>query len=214
MRKFTLLTVAFLFIASLTNAQISRGTILLGGSISANTNKTKNGNDESKSNGFSIYPAVGFTVKENTVVGVRGGYSHSKSDYNNNYPEQENNGYSLGVFMRKYLSLGKNFYLFGEGGLGYNHQNNSQTSSIDSKYILKGNGVSANLYPGIAYALNKRIHLEASINNLISLGYYTSKTENITIAGQSSSKSNGFSFDTNVSASVPLSLGFRFVLGK
>ena len=214
MRKFTLLTTAFLFIASLANAQITKGTVLLGGGISANTNKSESDNNENESNGFSIFPAIGFTVKDNTVVGLRGGYSHSKSDYNNSYPEQENNGYSLGVFMRKYLSLGKNFYLFGEGGVGYNHQNNSQTSSIDAKYISKGNGVSANLYPGIAYALNKRIHLEASINNLISLGYYTSKTENISMGSQTSSKANGFSFDTNVSTSVPLSLGFRFVLGK
>lgn len=212
MKKFTLLTSAFFCIASFVHAQISKGTILLGGGISANNSKQDVQNDEHSFNGFSINPAIGFTVKENTVIGLRGSYGHTKTE--NSTSQQKINSYSLGVFMRKYLSLGKSFYLFGEGGVGYNHSNNTQITDIASKSIFKQNGISANLYPGIAYALNKRIHLEASINNLISLSYYKSEGETISMGNSTFTKYHSFSFDSNLSTSVPLSLGFRFVLGK
>jgi hypothetical protein len=214
MKKFLLVSITFFFIVSLAHAQITKGSLLLGGSVSANTNETESGSTENKSNGLYIRPAIGLTVKENTVVGLRGGYSHSKTQYNGPYAEQKTYSYSIGTFVRRYLPLGKGFYLFGEAGVDYDYLENSQPNGNDSKSVYKGKTFEADLYPGIAYAVSKKIHLEASINNLINLSYLTSKTEYSYVGGQTVSKTKGFSFGSNASSSVPLNIGFRFVLGK
>ena len=112
------------------------------------------------------------------------------------------------------MVLGKNFYLFGEGGAGYNNREYHQSAAPDSRQVVKTNSYSINLYPGIAYAVSKKIHLEASINNLVNLAYSSDTYENVTGSSASTSTSKGFSFTTNVSNSVPLTLGFRFVIGK
>ena len=214
MKKFTLLSMACICLSSISFSQVNKGSVLLGGGISLYSQNSESGTFENKSRGFAVYPSIGLVTKENIVVGFRGNYGYSKSDYNSTPPqEQKDNSYGVGIFLRKYKPLGKSFFIFGEGGAGYNHRKNTQTS-IPSKAILKENSFSINLYPGIAYAVSKRIHLEASINNLINLSYFSSRTENQSTSGSSISKNSGVYFSSNANASVPLTIGFRFVLGK
>lgn len=212
MKKIILLGI-LLFCASITNAQISKGTILSGGSISANKSKTEYPQYEAKAHGFSFYPSVGITVKNNLVFGIRGGYQNDKIKYIVSNFETSTKGYLGGLFLRKYMSLGKAFYLFGETGATYFYIKQDETAT--AQRITKIHGFDLYLYPGIAYAVNKRIHLELSLNDLVSLSYTKNTTDNI--AGgisQVHTESKGFSFGTNFSTSSPLSVGFRFVLGK
>ena len=216
MKKFAFLTVASLFLFSfITSAQIKKGSVLLGGGISGGTGKSENNSTESKTSSFSIYPAIGIAVKENTVVGLRLGYYRYKSeqtDVNNTYTQKQAN-YNAALFYRRYLTLSSKFFLFGEGAAYYNRgkQNNIYSSYTSTQ---KNKTVGVNLYPGVAYAATRHIHLEVGLNSLADISYTSGKTENTSSGITTSSRSSGFNFSTNVSSSAPLTVGFRIVLGK
>src|SRR6476469_1944242 len=131
MKKITRLTIASVCLFTLhSSAQITKGSVLLGGGISGSHNKSDNSPLVTNYSSFSFSPAVGLAIKENTVVGIRLSFYHSKSEqkggsYNN---LQEQNGNSEGLFYRRYLSLGKKFYLFGEGTAFYTHSSTKNES--------------------------------------------------------------------------------------
>src|SRR5215208_6544861 len=141
MKKFTLSGITFFFTASFVNAQINKGTILLGGGISAGIGKSSSSvpaySYENKFREVNIYPAIGLAVKQNIIVGIKGSYGYNKNEYS--YPSLENKSrsYSAGVFLRRYLPLGKSFYLFGEAGASYYYSKIDQFSGIDSRDIHK-----------------------------------------------------------------------------
>ncbi|HEY0730964.1 MAG TPA: hypothetical protein VGD33_00995 [Chitinophagaceae bacterium] len=209
MKKVLLLaTVAIAFVFS-TNAQIRKGSILLGGSVGFTTSSYKNLNTESSSNSVLLSPQFGYTFKENNVAGLRLTYN-SNNNQHQNYPESESSGYSAGLFYRRYISLSNKFFLFGEGGADYgvNNYNNGSGSEFEGKTI------GLNLFPGISYAVGKRFQLEAVLNDLLRVSYSTGKNIDNTGTSPVESKTNAFSIGTNLSSQMPLTIGFRFVLGK
>lgn len=150
-------------------------------------------------------------------MGLRLSYAHSKSDQKSVYNSdvQEMNGYSTGLFYRRYMELGKKFYLFGEGAAYYGHnKNQTEYKNSNTKYVQTTNVIGLNFYPGVAYAVSRKIHLEAGLNNLVDISYSSTRLEAISSGTSSVSKGSGFGVSTNVSTSAPLSVGFRFVLGK
>ncbi len=220
MKKIVLLTsVSLLLLTLSSSAQIKKGSVLLGGGISGGKSKYESSSQENTSSGISFYPSVGIALKDNVVVGLDLSYSHSKSDQPNPTYVNRNvqNNYSAGVFYRRYTGLGKNFYLFGNGSLYYGRNEQTQESGLNtsvSKSVQKRNGVGLGFYPGVAYAVSKRFHLEIGLNNLVSLYYSKNKTENTTNNTTTTTKGSDFSFTTNVSSNSPIALGFRVVLGK
>lgn len=213
MKKLTFLFSVLVF-TGIAKAQIAKGSVLLGGSIGASKYKTEEGSMEQKQRYLVISPSAGIAVKDNLVAGLRLFYGHGENKYNNTFPKQESDAYGIGLFLRRYLTLGKNFYLYGEADAGYSRNKSDEHSGTDSRRIMKTSAVGLDLTPGVAYAVSKGFHLEATINSLASLTYSKSKTENISIAGSSKSETTGVSFGTNFSVTAPLSIGFRFVLAK
>lgn len=217
MEKLLLLVIASFSASLLCHAQITKGSVLLGGGISAGKSTSESSNTEYENSSFGFYPAVGLAVKDNVVVGLRLSYYTSKSEQVNqpNLYVQEQNGYSAGLFYRRYLGLGKNFYLFGEGAAYYNFQEGiNEYGSAGQENIQTNRTIGVNFYPGVTYAVSRRFHLEVGLNNLVSLDYSRSKTESVVNSQTSTSKGSGVSFATNVSSSAPLTLGFRIVLGR
>lgn len=217
MKKILLITISLFFIASLVQAQINKGSVLLGGNLSGSTYKYKTdippGNDAHQ-NGFAFTPSVGIATKANTVWGVSLGYSHYKNETINTSSITKNDSYSAGIFYRKYAVLGKGFYLFGQADADYSLNKQTSVYINDNKAERRGWGIGISASPGVAYAVSKRFHLEAGLNQLVSLSYGHSK-ETATNGGQKyTTTSNGFSLSTNLNSSVPLSIGFRFVLAK
>jgi hypothetical protein len=211
MRKTLLFLFACLFINSFVQAQIKKGTILLGGNISASSSKTETSTtipSEQKSRGINISPSLGFTIKENLILG--GGVNYGYSSSTEQSFKRTNNNYGANLFLRKYLTLEKGFYLFGEGSAFVNKANtedkNSGTISSSNKFLTVG----LNFNPGVSYAVNNRFHLEVGLNNL---GYISYQKQKYT-SGSNTSKTNSFSLGSNLSGSSPLSVGFRFLLGK
>jgi hypothetical protein len=199
---------SFLF-AICANAQISKGTVLLGGNINFSSSGFSNEPDDYKNHSYNVSPSLGFVVKENKVVGVNLSYNHSIYQTAANQ-KSVSDTYGGGVFLRRYLTLGKGFYLYGQGQLGVGIGNQKETSSVNA-HKTTSTSVSAGLFPGVAYAVSRRFHLELSMNYLVSVGYSSSKEHN---ANTPDIKSNQFNFSTNLNPVSSLALGFRILLGN
>src|SRR5450432_360457 len=117
MQKIFYLSLLFISASLASNAQITKGSILLGGNIGFST-QTYNSNspNEQKSTFLSFIPTCGWAVKDNMVLGFDLDYGYQSS----NYPGSEkstSNTYGAGIFLRNYKNLGGKFYIFGQGSL-------------------------------------------------------------------------------------------------
>ena len=210
----TIITVS-IFVCS-ASAQIKKGSVFLGGDISGSTQKAKSGDvTTNKQNGINISPVFGKAIKDNLILGVNAGFGI----YNNEYPvnnwEENTSSYNAGIFVRKYKNLASSgFYLFVQGGFGgiYFKQKLKSSSPVDfdeTKRVTVG----INAYPGISYAVSKKLHLETGFNNLLSLNYFNEKRE--TGSPVTTSKTNGFNIASSLNnATSSLYLGFRLLIGK
>jgi hypothetical protein len=204
---------SLLFVCSLvvsTRAQINKGAIWLGGQASYNQSSEKSlgSPTTNKTTGFSINPAIGKAVKDNLVVGISAGYWHSKnktgSTTNSNY-----NSYGAGVFIRKYIPVISNLYLFGDARVNVSR-------GIEKGYSTSGNSknkywnIAISATPGIAYAVTKNIQIETGVNSLFATVYQRRDSKQGTSEGKSSSFNSGILLDNN----TPIYIGFRFLLNK
>ena len=204
-------------IATVSNAQISKGSVLLGGSLNFNSNKSEEPTYESKQKSVGFTPVIGLAIKPNTILGIQFGYGHYSYDFPSNlypYPDQKNSSYSSEAFLRKYFPLGKNFYAFGQGGIFFNSSKGENTST-QSKQELKNWGVGLEIQPGISYAVSKKFQLEMALNNMANIGFNKSETKTIPSAGETTvSKGQGFNFSSNLSTGNYFNIGFRVFLAK
>lgn len=212
--KILLSITLFFFVITAAHAQINEGRYLLGGSVSFNSSKNP---QISGSKSQSLYTNIqlGKVIKDNTVAGVLLSYG-----YSNNGSSLKSNQYGAGVFYRKYKSIAKDFYLFGEADALYNYskntQGNFQAGNNGTRYI--NNGGTLSFTPGISYSVCKRMQMELLMQNLVSLSYGVSKTETTSTGSSaiSTSKSNSFSANANLNSNLlsNFGIGFKFFLGK
>ena len=213
--KFFLATIAFLFCSFFVNAQIKQGSVLLGGQVSyANSNYSNISEPTPERQTSNVMISLGKAFKENTVYGLNLSYSHYYESYysggaiNSN---QNSDGYAAAVFMRKYKTLGKNFYLFGESEAGYSWSKGTtknNTNSPDPNVTTsKTSGVHVSFSPGISYQLLKKMQVEITMPDIASL-YYTTNSSN-----GSTAKQNNLVFNTSLNSFslANLGVGFRFV---
>ena len=218
MRKILLAIItASLFVIS-SKAQIKKGSLFLGGNISGTKKKTKtDGITTDKQSGISISPVIGKAIKDNFVLGLTAGvgfYDVTNSIFNLDY---KSNTYTAGVFLRKYKNIGTSgFYIFVQGSLDgafFKHKADVPPSSpaSDEKRIIF---VGLTAYPGISYAIGKKLHLETGFNNLLLLNYRNEKRE-IGDPVVSVQKTKGFDISSSLNnATSSLYLGFRLLIGK
>ena len=205
-----------MFVTSVLNAQIKKGSIFLGGDISGSTHKTKrDGVVTNSQDGVVISPVFGKAIKENLILGVNAGIGF----YENNSAassSQKNNFYEAGIFLRKYKPIGKSgFSIFLQGGLDVNYNSNEYILPPSDFSKTKRYTIGINAYPGISYTVNKRLQLETGFNNLLHLGYFTERRE---FGGTfpSTDKSSGINISTSLSLDnlAALQLGFRLLISK
>ncbi|HKO79710.1 MAG TPA: hypothetical protein VJU78_04905 [Chitinophagaceae bacterium] len=73
--------------------------------------------------------------------------------------------------------------------------------------------ISVNAYPGISYAVSKKLHLETGFNNLLMVNYFHGKRE--TGNPVITYKAKGFNVSSSLNnATSSLYLGFRLLIGK
>jgi hypothetical protein len=201
-------------------AQINKGSVLLGGSIGFNQIKSKGDasiTSTSKTTTTTISPAVGVALKENLVAGVR--FNYTKYKQRNNYDAMATNylntdikNYGGGIFLRRYVPVINRLYVFGEGSATYN---DIKETSIQGYYTsknerkIKGWNTGLSFTPGISYGVSKKFQIEGGFNSLFSVTYAKSKTTyNGTPMGTTESFSGGISQDNESMFFV----GFRFVI--
>ncbi len=213
----TILILSFIFIGGTLNAQITKGSKLIGGNLTLGSSKGESGTqpNNTKSSSFYFHPSFGVAVKENLIVGIKGGYGHTlnKNQSGQSEGKQKSNSYSAGMFVRKYKQLGKSdFYLFGDAGLNYQHINNIQEIDRVETSNTKDHRLGIAITPGLSYAVNKRLHLELSVGDLFSAGFSKYKETNPTANRY---KTNSTFVSTNISnITNSLSFGLRFLLAK
>lgn len=208
------------FVCSVAHAQVKKGDILLGGNLTYfdQSQQQYSGNATpvtSTSRNLSIAPAFGKAIKDNLVLGFDIAYTNGKSGYTGT-SSINSNGFSAGIFLRKYKLLGNGFFLFGQSRLGgsYTHssqdepQGNQPTADVYNSY-----GFVLQFFPGIAYALNSKWQLEAGLPNFFGVSYSNSK-ETLSYSNQPDSHFNGhsFSLQSSITGSTALSVGLRYFI--
>ena len=103
------------------NAQIKKGSILLGGGISGNSGTSETGTNENNNSSLYIYPSVGLAITENAIVGLNLLYNHNQNK-NNGTKIQESNTYGADFFTENICFLVKTFICLVKGQLALTGQ--------------------------------------------------------------------------------------------
>lgn len=194
---------------SFANAQISKGSVWLGGTINYYTSKSEEVN--SKQQNLNIRPAIGLVIKENTVVGIQ--LNLSKSKYEPSNSNQTSSSYGADVFTRKYWEVVKRLYAFGHFRAGY-ASTRGENKSTNYSREAKGWTVAVGATPGIAFSINKKFQLEAGFNDLFYMNYQKNQTDIVNSGVSSSFDDHSFSGGLNFDNASNLAVGVRFIIGK
>ena len=203
-------TLFYLLLSLLGQAQIQKGKKLLGGQLSYSNYKADPPIEQKSSSGtFGV--SLGQVYKDNRVVGFKLNYAPTKNSYlQSDTSTRTQRGNSASVFVRRYKELGKGFYFFGEGEVGYYYSNivDEFNSGAYSKYVQ--NGINLTLNTGVNYFLTDKLMLEISLPSLMGLQYGATKT--FKDKGEpASSQGRNFSLYSGLSSNASLSsLGFGF----
>ncbi len=224
MKKFLLGLLVFQFFVFAANAQIEKGSIMLGGNVNFNNSNSEQLigmlpnvtaiNDDSKD--FLFNPRFGYAIGNNWIIGTALTFntgkttrkSVSSTSSSSTMEEQifDYDAFGATLFARKYFPLGDKFSVFGELISGVNWRtvnslyNSSQgtSSENETKYTQYTTSLSA----GLAYFPKNWLALELS-TNLVS---FTTGEQN-----QTSPKYDSFSFGLNTSS---INLGVSFFLNN
>lgn len=214
MKKMFTLFSAILFVV-ISNAQLNKGTILLGGDLFASAYKLKEGTSEYNSNGFGISPVFAVAVKDNKFFGGSLSYTHYENNQPSSYISSEGNSYGASVFYRYYKPVLNKIYAFVQVGIPFNYTKNEITQSQTYYFTEKSFSVGLNVTPGISLAVSKKVFLEAGLTNVASLSYQHTTTTGYNSGNAIDRSSNGFSFSSSLGTfSYNLYFGFRFLIPK
>ena len=219
-RKFIALAIASCLVSTMSYSQIKKGSILLGGSVGFSSSKTTEVQPnswvgETKKNSLFLSPSVGVAIQDNLVLGADLTFASIRGKYNS--PALETNkstGYGGGVFIRKYWQLANKFYVFGNGRVGYQFSKEATPSHVSSvKTEYKNQRAAASIAPGISFAVSRRVHLESTFINLLTVEYSKTREYNKASGVETKSSSDLYltsSFEQNSAFTV----GIRFLLSK
>lgn len=215
MKKFYLLcTLLFAFI--FVNAQVKKGSLLIGGQLGYNNTvyKYTPAQPDQKNNTAYTSISAGQAIKDNMVAGLILGYTHgnAKDNYNGtSYTSSTLNGYSAAVFYRRYKNLSKDFYFFGAATAGYSYDKQDITYNNSSdKSTNAGKNITVRLAPGLAYSLCKKLQVELSLPDLFNISYNHGKNTSTT----TTTTSHNFNAGTSLNGGLlnNLSMGFQLIL--
>ncbi|WP_425636937.1 outer membrane beta-barrel protein [Algoriphagus yeomjeoni] len=232
MKRFLLGLFLFQLFTFAANAQIQKGSIMLGGNLnymnsSSNSNSnisspsTVNSTTDGKSNSFTFNPKVGFTLSNNWVVGPMLILSSSKGTSESNwlsgsnsitdYTTTKNSSFGAGAFARKYIQFSDNFSAFGEVNATLNNRKEYRSSENSSQFEEaenKFNEIQGSIQAGLAYFPKNWIAIELSAN-ILQYSHYGQNRD--TELQDFETNQNSFGFNLNASA---INLGVSFFLNN
>jgi hypothetical protein len=230
MRKKLLILCLTTFTLTGFSQTITKGSTFFGGSVGAGAFKAEDNrnvsppfNQTDKNSGWNVQLQVGKAIRDNKILGVFIGYSRSKDEMitqnssGNRTVRMEYNG---GIFYRSYYSLGKRFYLFGDGSLGLalsKRETNNFTSNVSTiQGRQRETSVGLRLTPGLSFAASKALFLEASLNNLLAVFYTSGKSESFDQQGSifNTRTITSFGVSANSNGFSSLSIGLRWIIPR
>lgn len=229
MRKSTLFTAAFICTALASQAQISKGSLFLGGSLGFSSSENEstfvqpgNFTQKNESSGWGVRPQIGTAVANNQILGLFLNFTKNRNEQttgtNVSLEEISNNG--GGIFFRRYYPFGQRFFLFGEAGLGVNFSERETTTDNGTvRYVsgkLNTTGAAFSITPGLSFAASRKLYLEASLNDLFSLAYNSNDGKSYDFRGNLQSTSEGKDLSANLNANgfSNLTVGVRWILPR
>ncbi|MES1221420.1 MAG: outer membrane beta-barrel protein [Bacteroidota bacterium] len=218
MKKFTILPlVAILFSFSSLNAQITKGSLFLGGNINVSLShpKADDNSENYNADNFNFSPTIGKVIKDNLVFGAGLTYAYTKYSYGpaNNISSQKVNSYGANIFLRRYSTIGKGFSIYLEGSLGGNYSKSDNTPNLNSNNFKRTSfGLGAT--PGISYTITKKLQLETGLSQVFGIAYSHEKGDKGGYNNDSPYKNNSFNLYTSLNSNFLSSVyfGFRFLL--
>jgi len=210
--KKILLSLFFLFNIIFTQAQIKKGAHYLGGSFGVYIEKTTSDSGANLvSNNFSFTPAYGRAIKDNLIFGADLMAQAGTNEYA--YSKVDSKLFGAGIFLRKYMELGKKFYLFVEGRFGgyYETRDAVSYSYPEGSYDSKGFTIQTGLYPGVAFAVTNKFHIETGFNNILFAQYSKMKTD-YNSSSTYDTETNRLTIGSSLSSFNGFVIGFRFLL--
>lgn len=221
----------FIFLSfSATSQVIEKGKKILGGSVSLGFNfrlvDTASGitnASDGKNFGISLSPSIGKAIKNDLVLGysITAGYGYAMSNSRafKSMDKAKHIQGGVGIFLEKFIPLGKSFSLSAKTGANVNYYNSRLRSFRNDLLVSnqKSNRYGINLYlmPSLTYALNKRMLVQIFMDDFISVFYnYTSyKTE--TNGNTYTDKYDDFGLSSSLNGNKQinnLSFAFRYIL--
>lgn len=139
----------------------TKGTNAIGFGFGLNSSEAEFGEETQKQKTNSYSLSYGNFIKENVKLSILASYGHSESEYlNSTNSPYSSDGYGAGIAYQKYFPVIQKFFVYASGNTSYSRmKQKSGTSSMETnQYMLGASG-------GVAYFLNKRIALEATLLN-------------------------------------------------
>jgi|SRR6185437_10274712 len=218
------------FVYSITNAQVKKEDIVLGGNLNyydavsngAQATNPPTNFPTTKQSSLGINPSLGKAIKDNLVLGIDLAYTHftaSENPASTSSIAQTGNSFTAGVFLRRYKPIGAGFSLFGQAELSGNYSHSTGESPSTTQFAetsdhSNGFGFTLQVYPGIAYALNRRWQLETSLPNFLSINYtHASSTQQYSGQPAESSGGHSFSISSSLTGNDEFTVGVRYFIG-
>ncbi len=230
MTKLSTAVVLSLFVSFVANAQISKGTWLLGGGVSL----WGNGNNSNDSHfpvsfervAIGLTPTAGVFVSDRWVVGLSPSWGYSREERTNPrhqpyWSMSRSTSYGVSLFARYYVPLSGKWYAFGNlstltytRGKTVHHTTPAEgENTIRDVFRSRGYNIGANLSVGVTYFITPKIGIEASVG---SIGYSFGRVKNVMEpefggSREETVKTNGGGLTFNPAG---LTLGVLFYLGN
>lgn len=214
-------------IIQVSQAQISKGSWFLGGSVNFGSGKSKTDvlnstamDRENKQTTWGFRPQLGKAIADNRILGVYFNLGGSKfqDELLSNKARSENSIYGGGIFLRQYYSIGKRFFVFGEGSLGLDYSKGeawvTQGGPERKDFSSRNFTTSLNLSPGISYQAGRKLFLEAYLNSLLRLSYQSGWVKRYNTQGAllEEGTGNSFSVSANANGVSDIAIGLRWIL--
>jgi len=161
-----MLLILALAMVSFANAQ--KGTLLVGGNISYNSEKIEREVFPTKTDAIAFSPKVGYQFHDNWTVGAEFSLTSSKTTHDGS--EGKYNAYKAGAFVRYTVPLNENFSVFADLGIGYQNQKDKSYGNGSPISTNEGNGIYTGITPALFINMKKGFGLNFSIGGL---GYET-----------------------------------------
>lgn len=159
-----------------------KGDRLFGGSFSFAFYNSNNGNPNNYNSGNAgLAPSFGWAVKDNLVMGLKGGVGYGRSESNVSSTERRivsTLSVSPGIFLRKYRELKNRFGLYFNHDVTANYAYSRDKSSLtNTVYQSDARGIAYNFNPGVFYKFSENFIGEANIGGVYATYTSTGQTK-------------------------------------